>query len=68
VNPVRSAQLVASCADKQAAIERLRERWNRYLDQHSRAQVATAEKALCAKIVQLKVEAWLFRCKPKGVP
>lgn len=58
-NPIRAEQLAAARADKQATVEQLRQRLNRYLDQHPRAQVATAEKALCGKTAQLKIEAWL---------
>jgi len=58
-NPLRAAQLAASRADKQARVERLRQERNRYLAEPPRAQVATAEKALRAKIAQLKIERWL---------
>jgi hypothetical protein len=58
-NPFRAEQLAASRADKQAAVEQLRQDRNRYLDKHPRAKVATAEKALCVKIAQLKIHAWL---------
>lgn len=58
-NPIRAEQMAVSRADKQATVEQLRARLNRYLDQHPRAKVATAEKALRAKIAQLKIEAWL---------
>jgi hypothetical protein len=58
-NPIRAEQLAASRADKQATVEQLREDRKRYLDKHPRAKVATAEKALRAKIAQLKIEAWL---------
>jgi hypothetical protein len=58
-NPVRAEQMAASRADKQATVERLHDELNRYLDQHPRAKVATAEKALRAKIAKLKIEAWL---------
>jgi len=58
-NPLRAEQLAASRADKQATVERLREDRNRYLEQRPRAKVATTEKALRAKIAQLKIEAWL---------
>jgi transposase len=58
-NPLRAEQLAASRADKQAAVERLRQNRNRYLDEHPRAKVATAEKALRVKIEQLKTHAWL---------
>jgi hypothetical protein len=58
-NPIRAEQLAASRADKQARVEQLRQERNRYLAAHPRAQVATAEKALRAKIAQLKIHAWL---------
>jgi transposase len=58
-NPLRAEQLAASRADKQARVEQLRQDRNGYLDQHPRAKVATAEKALQAKIAQLKIQAWL---------
>src|SRR5664280_2433149 len=58
-NPIRAAQLAASRADKQAAVEQLRQDRNGYLEKHARAKVATAEKALRAKIAQLKTDAWL---------
>lgn len=58
-NALRAAQLAAWRADKQAKIEQLCQDRNRYLDQHRRAQVVTAEGALRAKIRQLKIHAWL---------
>jgi hypothetical protein len=58
-NPLRAEQMAASRADKQATVEQWRVDRNRYLDQHPRARVATAEKALRAKLAQLKIEAWL---------
>jgi len=58
-NPLRAEQLAASRADKRARVERLREERNRYLAEHPRAQVTTGEKALRAKIAQLKIEGWL---------
>lgn len=58
-NPIRAAQLAASRADKQARVEQLRQDRNRYLDEHPRAKVATAERVLRAKIAQLKIDAWL---------
>jgi transposase len=58
-NPIRAEQLAASRADKQAKVEQLRQDRNRYLVEHPRARVATAEKALRAKIVRLKIHAWL---------
>src|SRR6266498_2606438 len=58
-NPIRATQLAASRTDKQATVEQLRQDRNGYLEKHPRAKVATAEKALRAKIAQLKTEAWL---------
>jgi len=58
-NPARAEQLAGSRRDKQARVERLCQERNRYLAEHPRAKVSTAEKALRAKIEQLKIEAWL---------
>jgi transposase len=58
-NPRRAEELVASRADKQVSVEKLREQLNRYLSEHPRAKVATAQKAVLAKIVKLKLEPWL---------
>jgi hypothetical protein len=58
-NPQRAAELAAARADKQACVERLCADRNGYLAAHPRAQVATALRALRAKIVQLHLAAWL---------
>src|SRR5437773_5187727 len=58
-HPIRAAQLAASRADKQTSVEQLRQDLNGYLDKHPRAQPATAERAVRAKIAQLKIQAWL---------
>jgi hypothetical protein len=58
-NPLRAEQLAASRAEKQASVERVRQQLERYLADHPRAKVATAEKAVRAKIVQLKLQNWL---------
>src|SRR5271167_378681 len=58
-NPLRAEQLAASRADKQASVERVRQQFERYLADHPRAKVATAEKAVRAKTVQLKLQNWL---------
>jgi hypothetical protein len=58
-NPQRAAELAASRADKQACVERVRAERNGYLAAHPRAQVATALRALRAKIAQLHIAAWL---------
>ena len=49
-NPRRAEELVASRADKQASVE---------TREHPRAKVATAQKAVRAKIVKLKLEPWV---------
>ena len=49
-NPRRAEELVASRADKQASVE---------TREHPRAKVATAQKAVRAKIVKLRLEPWL---------
>jgi hypothetical protein len=58
-NPIRAQQLAACRTDKQAAVEQLRKDRNGYREKHPRAKVATAEKALRAKIAQLKLADWL---------
>ncbi len=58
-NPIRAEQLAASRADKQARVEQLQQDRSRYLAEHPRAKVATAEKAVRAKIARLKIHAWL---------
>jgi hypothetical protein len=58
-NPIRAGQLAASRADKLACVERRRQELNRYLDQHPRAGVATAEKTLREKIAKLQLQTWL---------
>lgn len=58
-NDLRAKQLASSRADKQKRVEQLLEERNRYLGEHSRAKVATADKAVRAKIAGLKIEAWV---------
>ena len=59
-NPRRAEELAASRADKQISVEKLRQQCNRYLTEHPRAKVATAEKKLRAKIAQLNLDPWLL--------
>jgi len=59
-NPRRAEELAAARADKQVSVERLCQQRNRYLSEHPRAKVPTAEKAVRAKIAQLKLEPWLL--------
>jgi len=58
-NPVRAEEIAVSRADKQARVEQLLVKRNGYLREHPRAAVATAEKAVRARIQQLKIDAWL---------
>lgn len=58
-NPVRAEEIALSRADKQARLEQLLVKRNGYLREHPRAAVATAEKAVRARIQQLKIDAWL---------
>ncbi len=65
-NPQRAEELAASRTDKQKRVEGLRKDRNEYLAGHPRAKVATAEKALRAKIAQLKIQGWLAVEKEGG--
>src|SRR5438094_3538471 len=58
-NPVRAEELAASRADKQARVEHFIAERNGYLGEHLRAAVATAEKAVQARIQRLKIDDWL---------
>jgi hypothetical protein len=58
-NPLRADEMSASRADKKASVERLREALLRYLTEHPRARVSTAERTVRAKIAQLKLNDWL---------
>src|SRR6266567_7128255 len=58
-NPVRAEELAASRADKQARVEQFIAERNRYLGEHPRAAVATAEKAVQARIQRMKIDDWL---------
>jgi hypothetical protein len=58
-NPLRAEQMAALRASKQASVEQLRQKLDKYLSAHPRARVATAEKTVRAKIAQLKLDDWL---------
>jgi len=58
-NPLRAGELSASRADKKASVERLRDTLNSYLTEHPRAKPSTAQRTVCAKISQLKLDPWL---------
>ena len=56
-NPVRAEEIAVSRTDKQARVEQLMVKQNGYLREHPRAAVATAEKAVRARIQQLKIDS-----------
>jgi len=58
-NPQRVEDLKRSRQDKQASVSRFLGKRNHYLTEHARAKVAIAQRAVTAKIVQLKLDAWL---------
>src|SRR6266853_1307761 len=58
-NPVRAEEIAVSRTYKQARVEQLLVQRNGYLREHPRAAVATAEKAVRARIQRLKIDAWL---------
>lgn len=58
-NPLRAEELSASRTDKKTSVERLRETLVRYLTEHPRAKVSTAERTVRARIAQLKLSVWL---------
>lgn len=58
-NPVRAREIGMSRCDKKVVIEALMENKNHYLQEHSLAQVKAADKAVRAKIKQLKLDEWL---------
>src|SRR5260370_27882786 len=55
-NPVRAEELAASRADKQARQEHFIAERNRYLCEHQRPALVTAEKAVQASINRLKID------------
>lgn len=58
-NPLRAEQMAGSRADRQASVQQVVQKLQRYLDQHPRAKMATAEKTVRNKIAQLKLQDWL---------
>jgi len=58
-NPQRVEDVKLSRQDKRASAARLLEKKNSYLAEHPRAKVEVAQRAVAAKIVQLKLDGWL---------
>ena len=58
-NPVRAKELAQSRMDKKRVVELLAENKNLHLENHPRAHVDAAEKAVGAKIKQLKLDGWM---------
>jgi len=58
-NGQRAKEMSASRAGKQQRVERLVTDRNRYLEEHRRAKLVTAEKKVQAKIRRLKIDGWL---------
>jgi len=57
-NPVRAAELAWSRADKLKVLRRMAEEATAYLASHRRARVEVQQRALEAKAVRLKIQAW----------
>ena len=58
-NPVRQEEIQRAREQKQQALEALLKKANTYLDEHSRAKVATQRRYLAARLESLKVQDWL---------
>jgi transposase len=59
-NPVRVGEINKSRISKRHRVEKFLEKKNIYLREHQRAKVATAIKDVNKKIVQLRVDKWLY--------
>ena len=58
-NPVRQEELKRTREQKQQALEAALKKANTYLDEHSRAKVATQRRALAARLASFKASSWL---------
>jgi transposase len=58
-NPIRAEEMARTRASKQAAIEKLMDKQNKYLAAHPRADVYTAWQKVLDKSVRLRVDRWL---------
>jgi len=59
-NPVRAAQLQSVRTDKLASLQRFVDSRNKYLADHSRAQVEVAVRKITSKSVRLVISDWLM--------
>lgn len=57
-NPIRAEELAHTRASKRSRVQALVEEKNRYLQEHPRAQVSTAENDLQALARKLKIHKW----------
>ncbi len=58
-NPIRAEELSTSRAEKQASIEKLVQKQNEYLQDHPKARLEVALKAVQDKVARLKLQRWL---------
>lgn len=58
-NPIRAEEIAKSRASKQSSVQKLLEKQNTYLLEHSKAKIATALKKINVKIERLKLKGWL---------
>jgi len=58
-NPQRAAEIAAIRQEKKATLEALCQKKSRYLAEHPRAKVATAQREIEEKIARFKVASWL---------
>jgi len=58
-NPVRAQEIQQTRQGKKLSIEKMVERKNNYLKDHTKARVDAAQKEVDAKIRRLKLDAWL---------
>ena len=58
-NPLRAAEVSATRESKFASLEALVRKENDYLAEHSRAEVAAAERRVKAKIDKLRLSSWV---------
>jgi len=58
-NPTRALEIVATRESKLSSLQKLVNKKNKYLEEHSRAKVEVAEKNIALKMHKLKVNKWL---------
>lgn len=64
-NPQRAQEIQQTRQSKQAALARLVDERNAYLEQHPRARVETARRVVQARAAKLKIHDWLS-CQARG--